>query len=131
MPKKNKDRRPRKDKGKKRKCMASVLSGVPLHVREHLAIIKNSNFACNGNEKLPNEISKRTDEKELPVVNDKEIMPPTSNIVDKGTEKEPNNPLNITEQIHNKDLKQKFVRIWQNTTNLGEILILEDTRHYL
>lgn len=111
--------------------MASVLSGVPLHVREHLAIIKNSNFACNGNEKLPNEISKRTDEKELPVVNDKEIMPPTSNIVDKGTEKEPNNPLNITEQIHNKDLKQKFVRIWQNTTNLGEILILEDTRHYL
>ncbi|XP_018579459.1 transcription factor IIIA [Anoplophora glabripennis] len=58
---KKKDRKPRKDKGKKKKCMASILSGVPLPMKEHSAILNKSNLTSdshNNHEKIPtNDVS--------------------------------------------------------------------------
>lgn len=125
--------------------MASILSGVPLPIREHLAIIKNSNLpvgdVCKDSKKLPNDISKKEVDNEIVMAGDMEVVLPTNNISDIEIEDSGNSPRPAKQFLSEEEqLKQKFTTILQketpnhnfiNITNVGDILILEDTRHCL
>ncbi|KAJ8919448.1 hypothetical protein NQ315_016548 [Exocentrus adspersus] len=114
LPKERRDRKPRKDKGNRKKCMASIMSGVPLPVKEHLTIIEGSistiNIAVGTSPKevLQEETVVRDgiDENKL----DKITLPATSKESNNPIVNENSSPFDIEYLMSIEEkLKQKFV----------------------
>ncbi|XP_023016037.1 transcription factor IIIA [Leptinotarsa decemlineata] len=96
-PNTKKERRPRKDKGEPKKCMASILSGVDLTVAENKNIINRSSYsAISSSEETDSEKGNITNSKNLNEAKRKE----TTDISQSSCEGQQNN----VESVENNDL---------------------------